>query len=222
MTAVRLSAAAVGDLAAMAALHAAAFPESALTRLGRESVRRYYEWLVTGPHDSTALVAFVGDEIAGFGIGGIFNGAMTGFLRANRGYLVARLTTRPWLLASPLIRQRAHRAWRLLTRRVAAAMAPGATSPRPAASPGGSAVARTAPGKSFGVLALAVDPRHRRHGIGRHIMDALDDTARRQGFAEMDLSVHPENVGAVRFYERLGWQRDTARDWRGVMRKRLD
>ncbi|CAG0992531.1 hypothetical protein ANRL4_02561 [Anaerolineae bacterium] len=33
-------------------IHRAAFPDSALTKLGAEAVRRYYLWLMTGPHDA--------------------------------------------------------------------------------------------------------------------------------------------------------------------------
>ena len=34
----------VKDLPAVASVHMAAFPKSALTMLGTEAVRRYYEW----------------------------------------------------------------------------------------------------------------------------------------------------------------------------------
>lgn len=34
----------------VAGVHVAAFPSSALTRLGSEAVRRYYLWQIEGPH----------------------------------------------------------------------------------------------------------------------------------------------------------------------------
>lgn len=43
------------DLPAVAAIHVAAFPDSALTALGVEAVRRYYAWQLDGPHEVFAL-----------------------------------------------------------------------------------------------------------------------------------------------------------------------
>lgn len=193
------------DLPEIARVHLAAFRTSALTSLGEEALRRYYAWLLTGPHDAAALGAFVGDRCVGFCVGGVFSGALSGYLAANRGYLVRRVLTRPWLLASPLVRERARIALRLLLRR----------RRRPAAP----AEPRT---PSFGVLALAVDPGLQRTGAGRLLMDSCDRIARERGFAEMDLTVHPENLAGVRFYEALGWRRVAGPSgWKGEMRKTL-
>lgn len=40
------------DLGQAVQIHRAAFPDSALTKLGAEAVCRYYLWLLTGPHDA--------------------------------------------------------------------------------------------------------------------------------------------------------------------------
>jgi ribosomal protein S18 acetylase RimI-like enzyme len=195
------------DLARVATIHLAAFPASVLTRLGHEATRRYYEWLLTGPHNCTATAAVVNGRLDAFCFGGTFNGAMTGFLQRNRRYLAVRLLLRPWLVSDPLFRDRLRRATRLLGR--ARAGARSAAPARPAAT-------------SFGVLGLAVDPAARRAGLGRRLMEAMDVAARQQGFTEMDLSVHPDNVGGVAFYERLGWSRVPASGtWTGVMRKQV-
>ena len=45
------------DLNSIAKIHLAAFPKSALSHLGQEAVRRYYEWQLTGPHDCLAIGA---------------------------------------------------------------------------------------------------------------------------------------------------------------------
>ena len=52
-------------------------------------------------------------------------------------------------------------------------------------------------------------------------LDAIE-RARKAGCGLVQLTTDASRPDAHRFYERLGWQRDTARDWRGVMRKRLD
>ena len=71
------------DLPYVAAVHVAAFPDSALTMLGTEVVRRYYEWQLTGPHDIAALGAFAGAGVEGYCFGGVFRGAMSGFFNST-------------------------------------------------------------------------------------------------------------------------------------------
>jgi ribosomal protein S18 acetylase RimI-like enzyme len=54
-------------------------------------------------------------------------------------------------------------------------------------------------------------------------MLALEQAALQAGCAEMHLSVRPDNLGAVRFYEKLGWKRvRDAHAWGGKMSKKLD
>jgi len=53
-------------------------------------------------------------------------------------------------------------------------------------------------------------------------MDISEQAAQERGFSEMDLTVHPENSQAVRFYEKLGWARaPNGEVWRGSMRKNV-
>jgi ribosomal protein S18 acetylase RimI-like enzyme len=53
-------------------------------------------------------------------------------------------------------------------------------------------------------------------------MDQVEAQARELEFQQMKLTVHPGNARALRFYERLGWQRLLTTpdgDWTGAMRK---
>src|SRR5215475_13577329 len=93
------------ELPEVAALHCRAFPDAALTRFGVEAVRRYYQWLLDGPHDA-ALVGAWQSALVGFCAAGVFRGAMNGFLRAQRGYLATRIARDPRLLLEPMIRDR--------------------------------------------------------------------------------------------------------------------
>lgn len=193
------------DLVRVADVHLAAFPDSALTGLGHEAVRRNYRWLLEGPHQAHALGAFEGDLLLGYSFCGIFNGALTGFLRANRAYLAWRVATHPWLVANPLFRDNIGLALRLLTKRGTPASA------KPAEAP------------PYGILSIAVDPARHGSGVGRELMARNEAIAREHGFASMVLTVSPKNANAVRFYERGGWERvavDGA--WtKGLMTKRL-
>jgi len=179
-------------LDSVAAVHAAAFPDSILTRLGKEAVCRYYLWLIEGPHETYAAGAFLDGDLAGLLFGGIAPDAIPGFLRANRGLLVKRLARRPWLVVDPVFRDRIASAVRSVTR-------PHRSAPVTAAQ-----AARKRP---FDVISVAVDPRVQGEGIGKRLMRYAEQIARQNGFHVMTLMVHVDNDQAIGFYESLGWQK---------------
>jgi len=199
-----------GCIPAIVEVHKKAFPDSAITRLGTESVRRYYDWLVNGPHPEAFRVGlFVKNELLGFCFGGRFNGATSGFLQKNRSFLAWRVSTHPWLLFNPIFRERITLGFTILHRLRRTQQASIITW---------SELAKP----SFGVLALATHPERQRQGIGKQLMSATEERAREKGFRQMHLTVHPDNQQAVRFYERLGWHKtEEPGDWRGQMVKEL-
>lgn len=198
----------LADLSGIVAVHQAAFPGSAITRLGPEAVRRYYAWQLTGPHDSQNIGAFVDGRLVGFCFGGTFRGALSGYLRENRIFLATRLLVRPWLLADPIFRNRIVRgvqALRRFGRTRSNAHSHPVTEQRPS---------------SFGILSIAVDPQLQGAGVGQVLMVAAEEEARRRGCEQMNLSVSTENQQAIRFYERGGWTRTMRGDkWDGHMTK---
>jgi ribosomal protein S18 acetylase RimI-like enzyme len=198
----------LGHLPEVARVHAAAFRSSALTALGPEAVRRYYEWLLTGPHQVAAIGAFYGDQLVGFCFGGTFAGAMSGFLRRNRAFLAWRVLSRPSLLSSKIVRRR------LATARHAVRNRATAAHDRPPPRTDGPA--------SFAILSIAVHPHHEGHQVGSALMSAMETIARERGFESMHLTVHSENERARRFYERQGWTSAAIhRTSDSLMRKRL-
>jgi ribosomal protein S18 acetylase RimI-like enzyme len=192
------------DLPEVARIHCAAFPKAALTLLGTEAVRRYYEWQLTGPHDATFFGCKADERLLGFCVAGRFSGALTGFLRRNRAFLGRQVLTRPAFLLSPFFRQRCWMALQLLWR----------FHRRPRSS--------NPSKKGFDILAIAVDPHSQHSGVGRLLMQECEVLARRQECEEMTLSVACDNIQAIRFYERGGWNKVlNDESWEGKMRKRL-
>jgi len=192
-------------LAAVARLHQRAFGRSALSRLGAEAVRRYYEWQLNGPHQHHFIGAFEGPTLRGYAVGGRSHGALSGFLRRNRSFLAWRAFLHPSLLFTEHGRGACRSALRLLTHRVV----------RPSPGPKPSEIQ-----KSFGVLAIAVDPDCQGKGLGQQLMQAMDRAAIAGGYSQMHLTVHPKNTQAVRFYERLCWSRTLdGATWNGRMEK---
>jgi ribosomal protein S18 acetylase RimI-like enzyme len=199
----------IDDLGAVAELHVLAFPESELGRQGLEAVRRSYLWQFEGPHDLTALGARSDGVLQGFLFGGVFRGSTIGFIKREWRFLAVRAIQHPGALFHKERLSRLALAVRLLLRRTSGGPAP----EEPAA---------VAP-RSFGVLAIAVDPRLQGGGVGRAIMEEAERIARADGYEQMHLTVHPSNGQAVRFYEHGGWTRSTLDDgpWTGQMVKPL-
>jgi ribosomal protein S18 acetylase RimI-like enzyme len=198
----------IQDLPQVAEIHLATFPESFLSALGDEVVRRYYEWQLVGPHETTALGAFAQDTLQGFCFGGIFHGAMNGFLRTNRYYLIGKILTHPCVMMNSEFRQRMLRGWRLKVFRK--------VDLHPTVSP--SPIAR-----HFGILSIGVDPKLKRQGIGKLLMEAAEEEARKRGHQEMRLTVDINNLVAISFYEKMGWGKYFSEDgsFHGAMRKLL-
>ena len=67
----------------------------------------------------------------------------------------------------------------------------------------------------FVVDSLAIDPSYRGMGIGTSLMRRAESKARSVGKRTMSLGVIGENEGAIRLYERLGYE--TTRNWRGFL-----
>jgi len=210
--AVQISTLEAADLPRVSEIHLAAFPASALTMLGAEAVRRYYEWLLTGPHECLALGASVQADIMGFCFAGVFSGAMSGFLRRNPAFLFGRILSRPRLCMNPLFRERATAGVRILRRFGQQTSSTPSAAPRSVAKP----VSR------FGILAIAVHPDSNGQGIGTALMFEAERTARRRDFKEMQLTVEMSNHRAVSFYESLSWTKTLHQGaWHGEMRKVL-
>jgi GNAT-family acetyltransferase (TIGR03103 family) len=65
------------------------------------------------------------------------------------------------------------------------------------------------PDNGASLWCLTVDPRTAPAGTGQALIAALVDRLTRRGRSFVDLSVLAENEGAIRFYERLGFERST-------------
>lgn len=198
------------DLPALGLIHQQAFPKSALTHLGPEATRRYYDWLLMGPHPNAYCVGLeIGTNLIGFCFGGSFNRATGGFLKKNRYFLVGRVLTHPWLIFNPLFRERLTLGMTILRRlRRTQSTQPVAWSEL--AKP------------SFGILAIATHPAWQGQGVGKQLMMAAEIQAREKGFRQMHLTVHTSNQKAIQFYEGLNWHKDDeSGSWRGRMIKEL-
>ncbi|MEC9216233.1 MAG: GNAT family N-acetyltransferase [Pseudomonadota bacterium] len=89
-------------------------------------------------------------------------------------------------------------------------VATAATNPSEEAPPVGFVIARLA-GPEAEILTLAVDPAHRRRGIGRRLVTALFEAARAAGATELLLEVESTNNAAQALYAAAGFEADGRR-----------
>ena len=176
------------DLAQIAVVHVAAFPDSAITKLGSTAVERYYAWLMDDVHDATNLVAVNQGKIVGFVFAGTFKGATSGFLRRNRVRLLLSVLRRPTLLRDDLFRDRLSAGIDILRGKKRTQLSPSIVHP------------------GFGILAIAVNRSVRGAGTATLLMDHAEEAARARGVSGMLLTVALTNARAIAFYEKLGWK----------------
>jgi ribosomal protein S18 acetylase RimI-like enzyme len=195
------------DFAAVARLHVATFPGTSLAVMGPLTVERYYQWWFERPQDVQGDGAFYSGELTGFFVGGVFRRSVSQFFGEQRAFLLRQAVQRPWIAFNPMMR----RGWSKMLRdrmRRSKAMPPvsgGRVAPTP-----------------YKILTIAVDQDYQGLGLGKQLMAAAENQARRKGFSEMVLDVITDNEQAIRFYEALGWLRiEKQGGWRGQMRKPL-
>jgi ribosomal protein S18 acetylase RimI-like enzyme len=63
---------------------------------------------------------------------------------------------------------------------------------------------------------LAVRPEMERRGIARKLMEGAEEWARSRGYGQITLNVFAQNEGARRVYDRLGYQPELVRYWKGL------
>ena len=196
----------IDDLPQVTLIHRKAFPKAALTQLGVESIKRYYEWQLTGPHNCFPIGVFDKSQmLLGFCFAGVFKGTLSGFINKNKYYLVMQLISHPWLLMNPVIKDRIKIALHTLKKKPIKI------------NPNKIVVIE----KSFGILSIAVDPEKKGLGIGKFLMKVVENEALKNGYNHMHLTVEPQNIEAVHFYEHCGWEMILGEQgiWNGRMEK---
>ena len=57
---------------------------------------------------------------------------------------------------------------------------------------------------------LAMDPKHRRSGLGRKLMEHVEEKLHAMGCPKLNLQIRTSNTEALDFYRRLGYAQDDA------------
>ena len=197
------------ELPSVAEIHINAFPDSLITKLGSECVTEYYRWQLLSPDKVFAIGAFMNDRLVGYCYGGVFSMALGGFIKRNKSLVFKQLLSKPMILLNPRFLTKTIRGMLLLLKFSVFKNRTRKTQ-------------RVALRSNFGILSIASDPATREKGIGRQLMSVLEKYAIEQNYNTMRLSVDPNNLKAITFYEHIGWVKICAHDkWNGQMEKEL-
>lgn len=200
------------DIPSIIKIHLLSFPESALSALGAGTIYRYYHWLLTGPHDAFIIGIWEKGSLAGFSFGGRFRGALSGFIKKNKWYLMGQVIFRPWIILK--FQEAIDINLRILRLKRSSKIDEFAAQEQPSQK-------KHIP--SFGILAIAVNSKYQGKGFGQKMMKRSEESALERGFKQMNLTVHPDNKQAVGFYKKLGWKQWEGQSgiWKGKMVKAL-
>jgi len=165
-------------MSAVARLHCASL-RGLLRDLGEPAARAYYSGAL-GLEHAVAFVFLEGGAVAGFVAGSIHPDRMkNGVLAANPAGVLAGILTGSLRRPSSL--------WWLA---------------RSLRGPEAGAYDSRVPELTY----LATDERHRRHGVGRQLVEAFSAALRARGVSACELSVDEDNRSASGFYEQLGFR----------------
>lgn len=170
----------------VAAVHARAFPNRSLTKLGTEAIRRYYVSQMNNTNTCYAFGAIHEGVMIGYIFSGVFTGVLTGFIRRNKWFLICKVLTHPWFIFDPMFRDALKLATQKLIKKPSTPKKPNKE-------------------KVFVILAIAVEPAQEKKGVGQQLLDLCEEKAREGGFSRMSLTVNPDNHKAIRFYQKNGW-----------------
>ena len=195
------------DMSGVAEIHAQAFPESLITKLGLECTLRYYQWQIDSPDNVQANGAYEGDTLVGFCFGGVFTMALGGFITRNKWFIFNRLLLRPWLLGHAYFIKKLYHGFKLLLK---------------FSNDQSAQDVSILENEPYGILAIATDVSSHGRGVVQLLMRTSERYAVENDFKMMRLTVDLKNTNAIRFYEHIGWVKDDSQgEWNGIFYKRL-
>jgi ribosomal protein S18 acetylase RimI-like enzyme len=196
------------DCEKIARVHLDAFPNSTLTKFGKKCVIKYYEWQFTDISKYNKLIYAYGivekDHLLAYTIFGKPRIALFGFIKNNKQFLF--IYTLKVLLS--------------LDRKQLKAIAKGIKiyiintffkfKKRNNNNKNNHVENR------IGLQAIATIKEYNGLGFGKTLMDKMEQIAKENKFAMINLSVDSKNYNAIKFYEKLGYVKDKDRNGQWV------
>ena len=198
------------DVSIISDIHIKAFQSSLLTKLGFRVVSKYYLWQLLNENEVyPMLVENENNEILGYCFGGVFKAALVGFIMHNKFIILKSILLKPSIVFnwSNIIKIK-DAIFTILLKKLLPLKHKNLENNEKI--------------QYFGILAIAITPEFKRQGIGKLLIDDFESTAKKKGFNNLRLSVDVENLAAINFYEKLGWEKFQKNNmWDGLMVKAI-
>lgn len=207
------------DLDEVVRIHIASFSDRALSQLGKGAVFRYYQSLLEGfPYSNPIFAVTQADIMTGFCFNGIYAGSFSRFVNKHKWYLAGLILLRPWLILNPIVREQSKKAIKNLVNRYKSKW-----KPKENIISKKSLHQALINSRSWGILSIAVDPAYQRKGIAELLMSSVEIFAKGNEYLSLHLTVNTDNISAIKFYEKIGWQKTpSGTAWEGKMFKKIN
>lgn len=186
------------DIANVAKLHIQVFPEYFLSHLGIRFLERYYGEFVNHS-DAFGFIAIKEDDLVGFVTGVVDpKGFYKQFYRKN--FLPISLILVGRLIVDPVIRRDTLQRIGHIRYALQSIVGNGKNTLQ----------FNSASEVQARLLSIGVMAAIRGSGVAEKLVDSLGQRFRQADITRIGLSVRSENEGAIAFYEKTGWQRESA------------
>lgn len=189
------------DLDKLADCHAACFPNSFATQLGRSYVKKTLEWFLVNENrflyhitHEQIVIGYCGGFIPQF----VGDGSSSGMLQYAFKQAVIGVLKKPWLLFNAELVKHYPLIWRNIRKKIL----PKSVQPGSAQT-----VSERKPfSKYVGLVVIGVHPQFRGSGTFNTLMEQFFEKAHSFGLSRCILSVKQDNFRAIKAYEKFGWQ----------------
>ncbi len=188
------------DLDKLADCHAACFPDSFATKLGKSYVKKTLEWFLVS--ENRFIYHITHEQIVTGYCGGFIpqftgDGSSSGMLQYAFKQAVLGVIKKPWLLFNAELVKHYPLIWKNIRKKILA------KSVQP------NSVQAVSEKKTFakyvGLVVIGVHPQYRGSGIFNTLMEHFFEKADSFGLKRCILSVKQDNARAIKAYEKYGW-----------------
>ena len=188
----------INDINGIVDLHLSAFPDSLLTKLGRETLYRNYLWQFSSKNaEIYPTGVFIEGKLVAYCIGGFLCGAVNGFLYNNRKHLMKAMMLHPTLLFKP---EYFNKIWTGLKAYIRLLF-----SKRNRNLINGDVKLKTNR-RQFGILVIATHPLYQKYSLGIRLMIEIENIAKNLSCETIILSVNTSNNISIGFYSLRGYK----------------
>ncbi|MCX7829469.1 MAG: GNAT family N-acetyltransferase [Acidobacteria bacterium] len=180
------------DLEEVARVHQEAFGNSFLTALGREAIKRYYDYQLTSGYRFHPILTKIDGKIIGFCFGGHYKNSLKGYLRRNFSFLFFLLLFKPWIIFKKNFFKTLSLALIILL------------FPKYLQIKKDEKITEIEE-QSYGILSICVLPEFQGLGAAKLMMIESEKKAIEWGYKLMRLTVSEDNLRAINFYKKLGY-----------------